>query len=76
MSDLPAITGQAAIRALERAGFVEARSRGSHRVLKHPDGRWTTVPVHGGKDIDKRLLRTILREAGIEAAEFVQLLRG
>ena len=75
MSDLPSVTGDEVRRALGRGGFVVTRIRGSHNVLKHPDGRWTTVPIHRGRDIDKSLLRTILREAGIEPAEFLRLLR-
>ena len=35
----------AALRAL---GFEEVRQRGSHKRFRHPDGRSTTVPVHGG----------------------------
>ncbi|MGD0062852.1 MAG: type II toxin-antitoxin system HicA family toxin [Streptosporangiaceae bacterium] len=27
--------------------------KGSHHRLKHPDGRSTTVPVHGGRDVPK-----------------------
>ncbi|MGO8956159.1 MAG: type II toxin-antitoxin system HicA family toxin [Streptosporangiaceae bacterium] len=31
----------------------QARVSGSHHWLKHPDGRTTTVPVHGNKDVPK-----------------------
>jgi len=35
------------LRKLERAGFVEIRRKGSHRVLKNYDtGRLVVVPVH------------------------------
>ena len=42
----PALRGEQAVRALERAGFKVARISASHRIMRHPDGRGTTVPVH------------------------------
>ena len=51
------------IKALERHGFVEKKSRGSHRRLVHPDGRWTQVAVHP-KPIPTGTLRRILRQSG------------
>jgi len=36
---LPAIPGDELITALQAAGFRVTRTRGSHRRLKHPDGR-------------------------------------
>ena len=33
---------------LLRAGFVDVRQSGSHKVLRHPDGRQTYVAMHPG----------------------------
>jgi predicted RNA binding protein YcfA (HicA-like mRNA interferase family) len=33
------VSSKEAIQALERLGFVRSSSRGSHRKLRHPDGR-------------------------------------
>ena len=33
---------------LIRAGFVEVRQTGSHKVLRHTDGRQTYVAMHPG----------------------------
>ncbi|MEO6043681.1 MAG: type II toxin-antitoxin system HicA family toxin [Tepidiformaceae bacterium] len=60
------------VRALNRLGFKDARQRGSHVILKHPDGRWVPVPVHGGRDVDRSLLRSILREASASIEEFLE----
>ena len=46
MPAVPALRGEQVVRALERAGFKVARISGSHRVMRDPDGRGTTVPVH------------------------------
>ncbi|MCX7011622.1 MAG: type II toxin-antitoxin system HicA family toxin, partial [Candidatus Sumerlaeota bacterium] len=55
MPKLPRVTGTQLVHALERAGFVQVRQRGSHVQLRRtePDGRITTfpVPVHSGKTI-------------------------
>ncbi len=73
-SKLPALTGPEVIRALERAGFVLIRIRGSHRVLAHPDGRTTVVPVHTGETIGAGLMSKILRDCGLDKEQFRGLL--
>ncbi|MBI4294642.1 MAG: type II toxin-antitoxin system HicA family toxin [Chloroflexi bacterium] len=60
-------------RALERLGFSCLRQSGSHMVFHHSDGRWTTVPVHKGRDLGKGILRKILKDARISVDEFEQL---
>lgn len=49
MPKLPRVSGAEAIRALEKLGFVQARQRGSHIVLKrmNADGvNGCVVPAH------------------------------
>lgn len=74
MSRLPRVTGAEVVRALERAGFVVKRIRGSHHILVHPDGRVAIVPVHSGDTIGPGLLTKILRSAGIDRDELLALL--
>jgi len=63
------------MRALRRLGFVQTRSRGSHRRFEHPDGRKTTVPVHKGRTIPRGLLRQIVTiDVGMDMDEFAKLL--
>ena len=58
---------------LEKLGFNCIRQSGSHAVYHHPDGRWTTVPMHKGRDLGKGILRKILKDAQITVDEFEQL---
>jgi predicted RNA binding protein YcfA (HicA-like mRNA interferase family) len=51
VTKLPRLTGRELIAALEKAGFSVVRVRGSHHMLRHADGRTTTVPAHGGEII-------------------------
>jgi predicted RNA binding protein YcfA (HicA-like mRNA interferase family) len=59
---LPSLKAREVMRALERAGFVHVRSKGSHRVFERPDDRTrrTIVSDHGAKDIPRGTLRAII----------------
>ena len=61
MSRVPSMTGKQLIGALERLGLQQVRIRGSHRYLRHPDGRTTVVPAHAGETIGPGLLSKILQ---------------
>ncbi len=65
MPPVPSISGIRIVRALERQGFKVARVTGSHHVMRHPDGRGTTVPVHSNRDVAKGTLRGILHDIGM-----------
>lgn len=65
MPSLPAVAGARIVRALERHGFKIARVSGSHHIMRHPDGRGTTVPVHADRDVAKGTLRGILSDVGL-----------
>jgi len=75
MSTTPAVTARTLMKALRSLGFVQTRSRGSHRRFEHPDGRKTTVPVHKGRTIPRGLLRQIVTlDVGMDIDEFIKLL--
>jgi predicted RNA binding protein YcfA (HicA-like mRNA interferase family) len=71
---LPLLSSQELIKILKRLGFAELRQRGSHKYLKHPDGRTTVVPVHSGRDIDRKLLKRILNEIDMSNEEFMKVI--
>ena len=71
---LPPLKPDAVIRALERAGFFVARTRGSHYLLKNADGsRRVTVPFHR-KDLRAGTLHAIIRDSGLSMEQFMELL--
>jgi predicted RNA binding protein YcfA (HicA-like mRNA interferase family) len=74
MPSVPSVRGDQVVRALERAGFKVARVAESHHVMRHPDGRGTTVPVHPGRDLAKGTLRNILADADLTIDELQRLL--
>ena len=54
---------------LIRAGFVEVRQTGSHKVLRHQDGRQTYVAMHPGT-LPTGTFRKILKQAGLSEEQF------
>ena len=74
MSDFPSIDGGELIDALRRAGFDVIRVKGSHHFLRHPDGRCTSVPVHGRETIGRGLLAKVLRDCEMSREELRDML--
>ena len=71
------MSGKELLKILNKIGFVEVRINGSHHRLRHPDGRVTTVPVHGNDDLPKGLMRKIIREdIQLELEDFEKLVKG
>jgi predicted RNA binding protein YcfA (HicA-like mRNA interferase family) len=60
-------------RVARKLGFEKARQKGSHARWKHPDGRATTIPIHGNAEIGSWLFQEIPRQLGIIEEEFNQL---
>lgn len=62
---LSSFNARQVISILKRRGFALDRQSGSHAVFIHPDGRRTTVPIHGKHDLGKGLLHQIMRDADL-----------
>ena len=71
MGDVPVLKPSDVVVLLEGHGFSEVRQRGSHKQFRHPDGRFTTVPFHAGRDISPSLLRKIARDIQLTVAQFL-----
>ena len=76
MPKLPVISGEKAVRAFKRLGYVPVRQRGSHVRLHHPTDstrRPLTVPIHH-RDLGPGLIRKLCRDAGLNPRELSELL--
>lgn len=60
------------VRVLQRAGFIEHRQTGSHKILKKGDFR-VTVPMHS-RDLKKGTVDSIIKQSGLTVEEFMELL--
>lgn len=74
MSKLPIVSAKEFERLLLKLGFLVKRQKGSHVFYKHPDGRYTTLPHHPGRDLSRPLTRQIIKEIGLTPEEFLELL--
>jgi predicted RNA binding protein YcfA (HicA-like mRNA interferase family) len=69
MSKLRVITSTDMCRLLEADKFTAIRQKGSHRFYQHNDGRTTVIPMHA-KDLDRTLIRKILRDIDMSIDEY------
>ena len=74
MPPVPSVSGRRVVRAVEKVGFSVVRTVVSRRILRRPDGRGTTVPVHSGRDVARGTLRGILADVGMTVEELQRLL--
>ena len=65
MAKLPRLTAREIIARLEKSGFSLARQSGSHMIYKNAAGKRVTVPFHASKVLHPKVLRSILRDAGL-----------
>jgi len=61
-------------KVAKKLGFRMVRQKGSHARWKHPDGRATTIPIHGDSEIGSWLFYEILKQLGITEEDFRKLL--
>ena len=73
MMELPVVSGDQCIAALERAGYQITRIKGSHVRMRCPTRPAVTVPRDS--EFDRGALRAILRTAEISVAQFIALLK-
>lgn len=73
MSKLPRLSGRDCVKALQKAGFKVKRQHGSHIVLRR-DQPFTQLVVPDHRELDTGTLRAIIRQAGINPEQFIQLL--
>ncbi len=72
MPKLPRVSGADVVRALGRLGFVVARQRGSHIVLRRGSSG-CVVPNH--RELKTGTLAGVLKQAGVSVDDFIEALR-
>ena len=73
---LKPVEPEVVIKALRRIGFLPVRQKGSHLIMKHPDGRSTLSPVHPGEELGRGILMEIMSDVRMSKQEFLELLVG
>jgi predicted RNA binding protein YcfA (HicA-like mRNA interferase family) len=59
------------IKVLDHLGFVSARQKGSHLIMKHVDGRIVVIPIHSDEEIGRGLLQEIIRGQKLRLKNFL-----
>ena len=72
MAALPSVSGERAVRVLQKAGWTKDRQRGSHVILIKPGHAASlSVPLH--RELAPGTLRALIRAAGMSVDDFVAL---
>ena len=75
MARLPRVSGEEAVQAFVKAGWTLDRlSQRNHFVLSRP-GSPLSLSVPNHKELDRGLLRALIRKAGLTVEEFTKLLK-
>ena len=75
MPKLRRVSGDDMVKSLEHLGFVQARQRGSHVVLRKETDSGAigcVVPLH--KELAIGTIRGVLRQAGVSVDDFLRSL--
>ncbi len=73
----PAVTSDEVIKVLKKIGFRFKRQSGSSHAIyfREGDRKRTNVPVHPGKIIKRKTLKSIIADAGLSIEEFNELIK-
>jgi len=75
MPRIPIIPVKDYVKALEKYGCTVVGIRGSHHKIFNPkNGHSAPVPVHAGKDLDKKAFASTLKQLGIDVDDFINTL--
>ncbi|MEK7132600.1 MAG: type II toxin-antitoxin system HicA family toxin [Patescibacteria group bacterium] len=75
MSILPVLSAAKILQALLRGGYVIVRQVGSHLHLKHPkDSRILVTVARHSRDVTRKTLASIMRQAKLSTQDFLKLL--
>lgn len=70
---LPVVSGKEFIKRLKKKGYVLVHQEGSHMIIRLTNPPHTKLSVPNHKELDRGILRALIRNAGITVDEFVAL---
>lgn len=74
MSRLARITGKVLVAVLERLGFTVIRVNGSRHHRHKLGSNLVTVPIHSGEILSPMVIKSVLKQVGLEVDELIELL--
>ena len=70
---LPVISGKEFVKRLKRKDYEFVHQEGSHMIIRLNTSPYTKLSVPNHKELDRGLLRSLLRDADISIDEFIKL---
>ncbi len=70
---LPVVSGKEFISRLKKKGYVLVHQEGSHIIIRLTNPPHTKLSVPNHKELDRGLLRALIRDARITVDEFINL---
>jgi predicted RNA binding protein YcfA (HicA-like mRNA interferase family) len=74
MGKMPVVSGMQARRAFERAGWIYVRTARSRHMVLRKQGMPAALSIPDHKTLDRGLLRSLIRDAGLSVEQFTELL--
>ncbi|HZC65962.1 MAG TPA: type II toxin-antitoxin system HicA family toxin [Candidatus Dormibacteraeota bacterium] len=74
MPKLPRLTAREICAVLEKLGFSITCQSGSHIIYKNAEGKRATVPFHAAKILHPKVLKSIMRDAGVSVEDLERML--
>lgn len=70
---LPVVSGKEFVKRLKKQGYEFIHQEGSHMIIRLKTEPYTKLSVPNHKELDRGLLRSLLRDADITIDEFIRL---
>jgi len=71
VTKLPVVDFRTFAKILKSWGFEAVRQKGSHVIFEHQDGRKLAVPNHPGEDLNRPLIRGMLRQINVSVEDYL-----
>lgn len=70
---LPVVSGKEFTKRLKKIGYEFVHQEGSHMIIRLNSAPYTKLSVPNHKELDRGLLRSLLKDADITVEEFIGL---
>lgn len=70
---LPVVSGKECIKRLKKKGYILLHQEGSHMIIRLSEPPHTKLSVPNHKELDRGLLRALIRDAKVTVEEFIAL---
>ena len=70
---LPVVSGKEFVKRLKKRGYEFIHQEGSHMIIRLSVSPHTKLSVPNHKELDRGLLRSLIKDANITVDEFISL---